>query len=113
VRAAAAAESRMREFCASRRDVVLAGLDGIPGMKCHAPDAGMFMLIDVRGSGLSGHDFTSELYRMEGVSLLDGGAFGKGTAGFVRLCFATDEASLREGCVRIRRFAKQKQWCTQ
>jgi len=110
VRVAAAAESRMREFCAKRRDVVLAELDGIPGMKCRAPDAGMFMLIDVRASGLSGHDFTSELYRMEGVSLLDGGAFGKGTAGFVRLCFATDEASLREGCVRIRRFAKQKQW---
>jgi polar amino acid transport system ATP-binding protein/arginine:pyruvate transaminase len=37
--------------------------------------------------------------------VLDGGAFGKGTAGFIRLCFATDERSLREGCARIRRFA--------
>ena len=46
---AAAAESRMREFCASRRDLVLAGLAGTPGLRCHAPDAGMFMLIDVRG----------------------------------------------------------------
>jgi arginine:pyruvate transaminase len=102
---AAAAESRMREFCASRRDVVLAGLAGIPGLRCHAPDAGMFMLIDVSGTRLSGYDFMCALYRSEKVSVLDGGAFGKGTAGFVRLCYATEEATLREACVRIRRFA--------
>ncbi|MGO9513767.1 MAG: pyridoxal phosphate-dependent aminotransferase [Steroidobacteraceae bacterium] len=108
VRAAAAAESRMREFCASRRESVLAGLAGVPGLRCYAPDAGMFMLIDVRGSGLSGYEFMSELYRSEGVSVLDGGAFGSATAGFVRLCFATDEATLREACVRIRRFAEHK-----
>jgi aspartate/methionine/tyrosine aminotransferase len=102
---AAAAESRMREFCASRRDVVLAGLAGIPGLRCHAPDAGMFMLIDVSGTGLSGYDFMCALYRSEKVSVLDGGAFGKGTAGFVRLCYATEEATLREACVRIGRFA--------
>ena len=105
---APAAESRMREFCASRRDLVLAALADVPGIRCHTPDAGMFMLIDVRGSGLSGYDFMNELYRAEGVSVLDGGAFGKGTGGFVRLCFATDEASLREGCIRIRRFAERK-----
>jgi arginine:pyruvate transaminase len=105
---APAAESRMREFCASRRDLVLATLADVPGIRCHTPDAGMFMLIDVRGSGLSGYDFMNELYRAEGVSVLDGGAFGKGTGGFVRLCFATDEASLREGCIRIRRFAERK-----
>jgi arginine:pyruvate transaminase len=110
VRIAADAESRMRDFCARRRDFLLAGLEGIPGVRCHAPDAGMFMLVDVRGCGLSGYEFMSELYRLQRVSVLDGGAFGKGTAGFVRLCFATDEATLREACIRIRRFAEQKQW---
>ncbi len=105
---AAAAESRMREFCAGRRDVVMAGLAGIRGLRCHAPDAGMFMLIDVSGTGLSGYDFMCELYRSEGVSVLDGGAFGQGTAGFVRLCYATEEATLREACVRIRRFAERR-----
>jgi aspartate/methionine/tyrosine aminotransferase len=105
---AAAAESRMREFCAKRRDFVLAELDLIPAMRCYAPEAGMFMLIDVRPSGLQGHEFMTELYRTEGVSVLDGGAFGQETAGFVRLCFATDEATLKEGCARIRRFAEQK-----
>jgi len=105
---AAEAEARMREFCAARRDFVLAELGDIPGIRCRAPDAGMFMLLDVRDSGRSGYDFMSELYRQERVSVLDGGAFGKGTAGFVRLFFATDEPSLREGCARIRRFAARQ-----
>jgi aspartate/methionine/tyrosine aminotransferase len=99
------AESRMRDYCRERCALVLAALAQVPGLVCMPPDAGMFMLIDVRGTGLSGYDFMLELYRSHGVSVLDGGAFGKGTAGFIRLCFATDERSLREGCARIRRFA--------
>jgi arginine:pyruvate transaminase len=99
------AERRMREFCSTRLQFVARELDGVPGLRCSMPDAGMFLLIDVRGTGLSGFEFMGELYRSERVSVLDGGAFGTGTEGFVRLCFATDEATLREGCARIRRFA--------
>jgi arginine:pyruvate transaminase len=99
-----AAESRIRDYCAVRRDVLLAGLAAVRGLKCFVPDAGMFMLVDVRGTGLSGYDFMCELYRTERVSVLDGGAFGRETSGFVRVCFATDEALLRQAVVRIRRF---------
>ncbi len=78
------------------------GLAGVRGIRCAVPDAGMFTLIDVRDTGLSGYDFMSGLFRSERVSVLDGGAFGEATRGFVRLCFATDEATLREAIVRIR-----------
>ena len=101
-----AAESRVREYCAVRRDFLLAGLVGIRGLKCFVPDAGMFLLVDVRGTGLSGYDFMCELYRLERVSVLDGGAFGGETSGFVRVCFATDTELLREAIVRIRRFVE-------
>src|ERR1700736_89174 len=103
---AGAAESRVREYCALRREILLAGLAGIRGLECFVPDAGMFLLLDVRGTGLSGYDFMCELYRTERVSVLDGGAFGKETSGFVRVCFATDEDMLRRAIVRIRRFVE-------
>jgi len=61
-------------------------------------------LMDVRGTGLSGYDFMCQLYRTEHVSVLDGGAFGKETGGFVRLCFAADEEVLSRAATRIRRF---------
>jgi aspartate/methionine/tyrosine aminotransferase len=104
---APAAEAQMREFCAARRDLVLQELGSLAKIRCATPDAGMFMLIDVRGCGLTGHEFMTELFRREGVSVLDGGAFGKGTADFVRLFFGTDETTLREGCRRIRRFTER------
>jgi arginine:pyruvate transaminase len=105
---AEAAESRIREYCAERREVMLAALDGVPGIRCLVPDAGMFLLLDVRGTGLSGYDFMCELYRTERVSVLDGGAFGRETSGFVRVCFAADQALLREAAVRIRRFVEAR-----
>ncbi len=54
------------------------------------------MLIDVRGTGLSGADFVPQLYRAEGVSVLDGSVFGEETRGFVRASFAVEEAMLHE-----------------
>ncbi len=99
------AESTMRDYCRQRCSLVMETLAGTPGLVCTPPDAGMFMLIDVRATGLSGYDFMRELYRSQRVSVLHGDAFGKGTAGFIRLCFTTDEKSLREGCARIRHFA--------
>jgi arginine:pyruvate transaminase len=103
---APAAESRIRDFCASRQELLLAGLEGVRELRCCVPDAGMFMLVDVQGTGLSGHEFMTELYLRERVSVIDGGAFGRATRGFVRVCFATDEAQLREACGRIRRFVQ-------
>ena len=99
-----APELRIRELCTARRDLLIRGLAGVQGIRCAVPDAGMFTLIDVRATGLSGHDFMSGLFRSERVSVLDGGAFGEATRGFVRLCFATDEATLREAMIRIRRY---------
>lgn len=98
------AEARMREYCAARCAVLLRGLDGIAGLRCVVPDAGMFMLVDVQATGLSGREFMTRLYHAEGVSVIDGGAFGVDTRGFVRVCFAAEESLLREACVRIRRF---------
>jgi arginine:pyruvate transaminase len=100
-----APELRIRELCTARRDMLLQGLADVPGLRCCVPDAGMFTLIDVRGTGLSGYDFMSGLYQSERVSVLDGGAFGEATRGFVRLCFAADEATLSEAMLRIRRYA--------
>lgn len=99
-----APEQRIRELCTATRDLLIKGLADVRGIRCALPDAGMFTLIDVRDTGLSGYDFMVGLFKSERVSVLDGGAFGEATRGFVRLCFATDEATLREAIVRIGRY---------
>jgi len=105
---AAEAEEATRRFCQQRRDFVLQALADVSQIRCLPPAAGMFMLIDVRGAGLSGHEFMTELYREERLSVLDGGAFGRDTADFVRISVATSEATLAEACRRIRRFVQRR-----
>jgi arginine:pyruvate transaminase len=99
-----AAEARVRGLCDARRDFLVEALRGVPGIRCSVPAAGMFALIDVRGTGLTGNEFMRGLFEAERVSVIDGGAFGQGTGGFVRLCFATSEAELAAAAVRIRRY---------
>jgi arginine:pyruvate transaminase len=101
------AERRIRDYCDVRRARMVAGLAGVPRISTVVPEAGMFMLLDVRGTGLSGYEFMKALYASKRVSVLDGAAFGRETAGFVRVCFATDERSVDIGCERIRQFCKE------
>ena len=99
------AEARTREYCTARRDLLLGELRGAKNLTCAAPETGMFMLLDVRATGLTGYQFMRGLYEAERVAVLDGGAFGRETEGFVRVFVATDESALREASARIRRFA--------
>lgn len=100
-------EQRLREFCDVRRERFVAGLTGIPNVRAFAPQAGMFLLLDVSDTGLSGYEFMRALYEHRKVSVLDGAAFGKQTAHYVRICFATEEATIDAACQRIRQFCEQ------
>jgi aspartate/methionine/tyrosine aminotransferase len=104
---AADAESRVRAYCSLRQARFAAGIAGIAGLRPLPPEAGMFMLIDVSGTGLTGAEFVQALYARQRVSVMDGAAFGRGTAGCVRVCFATDEATLDAACARLRRFCAE------
>jgi aspartate/methionine/tyrosine aminotransferase len=100
----AVAEKRIRDFCTARGAAFVEGLNDLRGVRCCVPAAGMFTLLDVRGTGMTGGRFMRGLFDSERVSVIDGGAFGKETRGFVRICFATDEKTLSEAVVRIRRY---------
>ena len=101
---APAAEQRTRDYCHTRQRRFADGLRGIADLRPIEPEAGMFMLVDVSATGLSGRDFVRALYAAEKVSVMDGAAFGAATAHCVRVCFATDESGIDAACERIRRF---------
>jgi aspartate/methionine/tyrosine aminotransferase len=104
---AGAAEARIREFCGPRLQRFTAGVHNIPGLRVLAPEAGMFMLIDVAATGLTGAQFMRALFAAQRVSVMDGAAFGQATAHCVRVCFATDEATIDAACERLRRFCAE------
>jgi arginine:pyruvate transaminase len=96
--------NQMRATYRRRRDLAYGLLRAVPGLNCLLPEAGMFMLIDVRGTGLTAEAFAWGLFRATGVSVLDAQAFGAAASGFVRLGFVVDEPRLAEACQRIASF---------
>jgi aspartate/methionine/tyrosine aminotransferase len=94
----------MRDAYRRRRDAALAQLNQIPGLKAHEPEAGMFMMLDVRGTGLSAYDYALGLFEKAGVAILDAAPFGPSAEGHCRVSFVVDEKSLTEACRRIARF---------
>ena len=103
---AAEAEQRAREYCDRRAALMLEHMQGIPGISALVPEAGMFMLLDVRGTGLQGRSFAEGLFREQRVSVIPGDAFGTQTLGFVRVGFATEEALIVEACRRMRLYCE-------
>jgi arginine:pyruvate transaminase len=70
----------------SRRAAILARtLDGVGGLRVHRPEAGMFALVDVRATGLSGETFAEGLLDQHKVAVMPGESFGQGLAGWLRL----------------------------
>lgn len=102
----ATCEATARAYLDERKELMLAALADVPKVRALRPDAGMFVLLDVRGTGLSSAEFMRRLFATERVSVVDGAAFGRATDGFVRLSFATRPALIAEGCRRIARFCR-------
>jgi arginine:pyruvate transaminase len=94
----------MRDAYRRRRDAAMTQLNQVPGLKAHEPEAGMFMMLDVRGTGLSAYDYSMGLFEKAGVSVLDATPFGPSAEGHCRMSFVVDEQSLTEACRRIARF---------
>lgn len=95
----------MRDAYRQRRDLVCEQLAGCPGVKAIKPDGGMFVMVDIRETGLSAQAFADRLLDREGVSVLAGEAFGPSAAGHIRLGLVVGAEALAEACQRIARCA--------
>ena len=95
---------RMRDIYRQRRDLVTKHLSNIPTISMIPAEAGMFIMLNVSGTGLSGGEFAEQLYNEEKVSVLDAAAFADNAIDFVRLSFTNSESVLSEACQRISRF---------
>lgn len=97
----------MRQAYRQRRDLVCESLSACPGLRALRPDGGMFVMVDIRETGLSAQAFADRLLDRHGVSVLAGEAFGPSAAGHIRLGLVLGAAQLRDACQRIARCAHE------
>jgi arginine:pyruvate transaminase len=96
----------MRERYAARAGLIVDRLDGAYGLRALRPEAGMFVLLDVSGTGLDGRQFASLLLEGHDVSVMPGASFGESARYFIRLSLTVPDALLEEACDRIASFAR-------
>jgi arginine:pyruvate transaminase len=80
-------------------------LNGAPQCRVTPPEGGMFVLLDVRGTGLSADAFARQLLERERVAVLPCDGFGLSAAGHLRIALSAPDARLAEAGERIVHFA--------
>lgn len=91
----------MAERFAARAAMVQQALDGVAGLRVHRPEAGMFALVDVRATGLSGRDFALSLLAEREVAVMPGESFGEGLRGWIRLSLTVEDGLIARAMERI------------
>lgn len=84
-----------------RAEIIARTLNGVGGLRVHRPEAGMFALVDVRATGLSGEAFASSLLDRHKVAVMPGESFGAGLAGWLRLSLTQPDDRTIEAVTRI------------
>ena len=90
----------------ARASLLTAMLRDAPGCRAVPPEGGMFVLLDIRGTGIEAGEFAHRLLARERVAVLPCDGFGPSAAGHLRIALSAPEARLREAGERILRFAR-------
>ena len=97
------ANAMVAEF-KKRRDIIVNGLNEIPGIRCAMPSGAFYVLPNVEGTGMSSRDFADRLLQEAGVASLAGESFGEYGKGYVRFSFANSAENIEKALDRIGKF---------
>jgi aspartate aminotransferase len=95
----------VNEF-AARRDLIVEGLNALPGVSCRTPKGAFYVFPNVSGTPLSAEVLANRLLEEADVAVLAGSAFGAEGADHLRLSYANSQANLRRALERIEQFLR-------
>jgi len=79
-----------------RRDVIVEGLNAVPGISCVEPGGAFYAFPNVSALGVPSERVASFLLDTAGVACLSGTAFGKGGQGYLRFSYANSVELIRD-----------------
>jgi len=98
-----AVDSMVAEF-RRRRDVVVAGLNSLPGVTCRTPRGAFYAFPNVSGVPVEADELATRLLEEAGVAVLAGSAFGQVGEPNLRLSYANSVENLERALDRMRGF---------
>jgi len=85
-----------------RRNVIVDGLNTIPGFTCQKPLGAFYVFPNITRTGLGSTELANLILEKAGVALLPGNSFGKYGEGYLRLSYANSIENIEKGLERIR-----------
>ena len=86
---------------AARAALLVERLSNETSLKARMPQAGMFAMVDVSSTGLSGRDYAFDLLENAGVAVMPGPSFGATVENWVRVALTIDDGPFEEALNRI------------
>jgi len=93
---------RMVAAFAERREMMVAGLNGLPGFRCARPGGAFYTFPNITETGLDARTLQAELLENSGVATIAGTSFGKYGEGYLRFSYANSHEAISEAIERIR-----------
>jgi aspartate/methionine/tyrosine aminotransferase len=79
-----------------RRDVIVDGLNALPGVTCQKPQGAFYVFPNIKSLGVSSDKLANFFLDQAGVALLPGSSFGSGGEGYLRLSYANSVKNIRK-----------------
>ena len=98
-------EAEVAERYRRRRDIALRAVGNSRALSVVPPDGGMYVMLNIQGTGLSGEAFGYRLLDEEHIAVMPGESFGKAAAGHVRIALTVPDEQLADAMKRIADFA--------
>ena len=92
----------MAEFKA-RRDLIVDGLNEIPGFSCLRPKGAFYVFPNITGTGRKSKELEEFLLEEAGVAGLSGTSFGKYGEGYLRFSYANSQENIRKALEKIKK----------
>jgi aspartate/methionine/tyrosine aminotransferase len=101
VRGDQSAAKKMVEEFKKRRDVIVDGLNEIPGISCLRPKGAFYVFPNIKETGMSSQKISDLLLDKAGVAGLPGTAFGAFGEGYMRFSYANSVENIKKALERI------------
>jgi len=78
-----------------RRDLMVEGLNALPGVTCFTPKGAFYVFPNITGTGMKSAELAKLLLEQAGVACLSGTSFGADGEGYLRLSYANSIENLK------------------
>jgi aspartate aminotransferase len=84
-----------------RRDLIVDGLNAIPGVRCPVPRGAFYVFPNIQSFGRASAELADHLLNEAGVAVLPGTAFGHNGEGYLRLSYANSMENITRALERM------------